>query len=309
MHIRRLIALLAGLLALLLGGLSALPAPAAEVAGDGYAIKGRVLDTFLAAGGGSFTAAEAKIGTPVGTETRLTFSDGRRVYHQHTVKGDARGGIIWSSAQGGTTWLSPGIPSLSGVASERDALARYGFDPGEAFRSARLCDATLAAKQRVASLLHGGLIIDLRTSGPVKSCPDPQLPGVTRVNVPVPSHADYARYVNATERAAFGAALTAAAGVPGDAPIWVHCSAGRDRTGWFYVWLMLILGAEPAQAQAEYLKTSGASLTKYKAGMAAVRAKYGAGSATEGRWEYITRTDGLNLRAATIAALRAKFGA
>ena len=63
------------------------------------------------------------------------------------------------------------------------------------------------------------------------------------------------------------------------------------------------------QAQAEYLKTSGSSLTKYKAGMAAVRAKYGAGSTTEGRWEYITRADGLNLPPATIDALRTKFGA
>lgn len=110
--------LLAALLCLLAIA-STTPAAATTVTPTGT-ITGRVEQTWLAAGGSEI------LGDPIGVETKIV-AYSRNTYHQHTTYGAT---VYWDGAQSGRTWLASKVPSLSGVASERDALGRYGFTPG-----------------------------------------------------------------------------------------------------------------------------------------------------------------------------------
>lgn len=215
------------------------------VASD-YVIKGRILATYTAAGG-----AEV-LGDPVGPETKQTLS-GRNFYSQPFEHGFG----FWSGYMGGKTAVYPGMIGLSGVSNERDALARYGLKPGMVFRSAKLCGATTADKQLISAQVAGGAIIDLRTSG---TCSEPTLaPGVTKVRYSISSSAanDYRRYVtDAAIRASVGKALKRIlADAQAGKPTWVHCTAGKDRTGWVITVLLSILGADQGDIYAEYLRS------------------------------------------------------
>ncbi len=89
------------------------------------------------------------------------------------------------------------------------------------------------------------------------------------VRTSIPSHADYARYVTgSTERKAFTAALRVLANSPG--PILLHCTAGKDRTGWTVAILLHVLGASDATVKAEYFRTKDGSTSRWNAGNAAV---------------------------------------
>lgn len=154
-------------------------------------------------------------------------------------------------------------------------------------------------------MMHGGLILDLRTSG---TCSEPAFPSVVaKQRISIPSHADYVRYVTgSTERTQFGKAIKAIANAPG--PVWVHCTAGKDRTGWTVAWVMFALGSDVGDVLAEFLRTSGADEGDFFAGLDAVAERYGAGSDTNGRDEYLAAILGSD-HEAVIAKLRAKFGA
>lgn len=253
---------------------------------------GRVGATYAAAGGAD------ELGEAIGPEIKIV-AYSRNTYHQH-----AQGGTVyWDGSQGGKVWQNGTVPSLSGVASERDALGRYGFTPGLLYRSAKLCNATTANKRLITAMMHGGLILDLRTSG---TCSEPAFPSVvTKQRISIPSHADYVRYVTgSTERAQIGKALRAIADAPG--PVWVHCTAGKDRTGWVVAMTMYAIGADTGDVLAEFLRTSGADEGKFFAGMDAIATKYGSGSETNGRAEYLAA---MGVGDAYVAKLRAKFGA
>lgn len=254
---RFLISLLASLM--LLAG--ATPAPAVD-----YTWGGAVGRTYLRAGG------EAVLGVAVSAEIKLVVNS-RNTYHQHTRKGDAFGTVFWSRYLGGRTWLSPKIPNIRGVENERDALSRYGFAP-VLYRSAKLCNVTTGGRQLMTTLLHNGLIIDLRSSGPATSCRDPYLPTVRRVRYSVPAHADYPRYVTGeAERLSFKRAINAFANEPG--PVWIHCTAGKDRTGWAVAMIMYAAGATDAEVLEEYKRTANAPVYKLNAGLAKIKSVYG----------------------------------
>ncbi len=259
-----------------------------------YPIIGRILSTYTAAGGAD------ELGEPLGAEVKLV-SFSRNTYHQHFEGGT----VYWDGSQGGKVWQNGSVPSLSGVSAERDALGRYGYRPGMLYRSAKLCNATTADKRLITAMMHGGLILDLRTSG---TCSEPAFPSVVaKQRISIPSHADYVRYVTgSTERAQFGKALRAIADAPG--PVWVHCTAGKDRTGWVVAMVMYAIGADTGDVLAEFLRTSGADEGKFFDGMDAIATKYGAGSDTNGRAEYLAAILGSD-HEAVIAKLRAKFGA
>ncbi len=213
---------------------------------DTYLIKGRVLSTYSAAGG------EPVFGDPLALEVKQSLS-GRNLYSQRFE----RGLVFWSSYAGGKTAIYPNMLSLSGVSNERDALARYGFRPGMVFRSANLCGATSKDKQLVSAQLAGGTLIDLRTSG---TCSEPTLaPGITKVRYSITSSAarDYRRYVtDSAIRSSVGKALKAIlADARAGKPSWVHCTAGKDRTGWTITVLLALLGADQGDIYAEYLRS------------------------------------------------------
>jgi protein-tyrosine phosphatase len=62
----------------------------------------------------------------------------------------------------------------------------------------------------------------------------------------------------ASARDGFAAALRLAA-QPDSLPLLYHCSAGKDRTGWFTVVLLTALGADEATIRADYLRTNEAA--------------------------------------------------
>jgi hypothetical protein len=219
-----------------------------------YPIIGKVGETYTKAGGAP------TFGEPRSAEVKSTVSS-TNGYGQPFTKGY----VFWSRI-GAQTFVYPKGPNLAKVSNERDALAASGFRPGVLYRTAKLCDANTLDKLVVSSVLKGGTILDLRTGS---VCKEPTFPGVKNVRTSIPSHADYARYVTgSTERKAFTAALRVLANNPG--PILLHCTAGKDRTGWTVSILLHVLGASDATVKAEYFRTKDGSTSRWNAGNAAV---------------------------------------
>lgn len=275
---RRILACALALSLLLLGASSA---PAAD-----YAIAGRIGTTYTAAGG------EPVWGVATSAETKLTLS-GRNLYHQHV----ANGTIFWSSYTGGRTWKLGKVPSLSGVSNERDALASANL-PGVVFRTAELCGASSKDKQLLTAMMHGGTIIDLRSSSKASDCPDPSLPTVSKVRYSMTSTTNPATFVtSSSDRASVAKVLRKV--LAEDGPVLIHCTRGRDRTGWVVGVLLMIAGQPLDVVRAEYLRTSGTSSATFDKGITAMYDRY------DGIEGYVL--DGLGLSSDELAALQAEI--
>lgn len=276
------------LIAVLLLALVAAPAAAVTVTPTGT-ILGRVEATWLANGGA------AKLGNPVGTETKIV-AYGRNTYHQHTTLGAT---VYWDGSTGGRVWPAGKVPRLSGVDAERDALAPSGLRPGVIFRTAKLCNASTSAKRLLTAMLHGGLIVDLRSSSTASGCPDPSLPTVSRVRYSLTSTTTLTTFVTkAEDRRDLGYALRAIARE--DGPVLIHCTRGRDRTGWAVSVLLMLGGVPKDLVEAEYLRTAS-DVGKLRAAVTAMHDRY------DGVEGYLL--DGLGLTPGEVDALRHKIGA
>ena len=208
---------------------------------------------------------------------------------------------------------------------------------GTVYRSAKLSTISAADKAKLAA---AGItdIIDLRTPAVAKGSPDPAIKGATHhaVNVyavyrtpAAPSRSVaaakshmrglYRGFVaKPAQRAKIAEALTLVANA--DGPVLIHCTEGKDRTGWLAALMQLNAGASSKQVLSEYLKSNSyrAAAIK-KAPTAAKRAllKVEAGYLNAGLSELKKRyggldgylRDGLGLSTATIEALRAKLSA
>ncbi len=267
----------------------ALIAPSTQAASTkvgGIPIVGRTYSAWKAAGG------TAKFGKPLAPRVSAKIG-GRTGYLQRFEKGQ-----VFASSLGKQTFVYPSTIKLSKVVNERDALARYGFAPGTLLRTAALAKATKHDKLKLATELKGGVIIDLRAAAAIATARDPKLPGVTRVNRPINPDMDYRAYVtDAARRSAFASTLRVAAAAKGS--VLIHCTAGRDRTGWAVALLMYAIGASDAQVRAEYLRTTTAQAAWLDSGLDQVQLSYGSMDA------YL-RT-GLGLTDDDFAALKAKF--
>jgi protein-tyrosine phosphatase len=264
------------------------PSPAQGVGTvvGGIPIVGKTYTTWKAAGG------TATFGKPVAARVSATIG-GRTARLQRFEKGQ-----VFYSSLGKQTFTYPSTLKLSGITNERDALARHGFAPGVLLRTAKLDKATRLDKLKLATELKGGVIIDLRMASAIKVAPDPKLPGVTRYNFPIDPNGTYALYVtDPMRRNAFANALRTAAAAKGT--VLIHCTLGRDRTGWTVAMLMYLLGASDEQVRAEYLRTSTASASTLQVGLDQVATSYGS-------VDNYLRT-GLGLTDADFAALQAKF--
>ena len=268
--------------------------------GAAIPIVGQVGATYERAGG------EHALGMATTTEAKLKVS-GVNVYAQRFE----RGGVIWSSRDKGTAWLTPSIPALSGIKNERDAIARYGLAAGQLLRAGELCRATAKDRRLLAAQLHGGTIIDLRQPDKAKRCKDPALPGVANVKSPMTSTTTAKAFVTkSADRKALGKALRAVAAE--DGPVLVHCTLGRDRTGWTVAVIMSLVGADQGDVYAEYLRTSGTREDRLVSALDEVAERYDDGKGWRGAsfaGMYRYATGGLGLTDADIARLRAKFGA
>lgn len=233
-------------------------------AGNAFAYNapaGKIAETYNANGGA------AVFGESASNETKIV-AYSRNTYHQHFENGV----VYWDGSMGGKVWMNGNVPPLSGVVSERDALGRYGYAAGELFRSAKLCGATTADKRLITAMLHGGAVLDLRTSG---TCAEPTFPsGVTLKRISIPSHADYSRYVTgATEQKQFAAAIRFV--LHTDGPVWIHCTEGKDRTGWLVALIMFALDMPYETVKEEFLRTSGADEDDFLEALGAIEYDYG----------------------------------
>lgn len=272
-------------------GTTALVAPPAS-AGTTYSVTGKILLTYRAAGGA------AVFGEAVSARKTLLVS-GRHVYHQHFENGV----VLWSHTSS-RTWLNTRMPSLKGVSNERIVAGLAT----PIYRSGELCRATRFSKQVLASLLHGGVIIDLRTASAAKACKDPSLPGVTKYRYSMTGTANLVTFVTkASDRAALGSALSRIAATTG--PVLVHCHYGRDRTGMLNLILMFINGMDVETARTEYLRSPGAASSMFDAFLDSITANYPDdqthGMAYPGVYRFVT--EGLGLSDATIATLKARY--
>lgn len=204
--------------------------------------------------------------------------------------------------------------SLQGVQNFRDLamLNSNIIKPGVIYRSAKLSPATTSDKTKLATTLKNGIIIDLRTPSVIADSPDPRINGVANLNYPVTAATSAKGYVDsfvndAAVRKQFGLAITKIANTSG--PVLIHCTAGKDRTGWLSSMLLYAAGASDKQVMTEYLKSNDAGSyfsvdkTWLNAALTAARKNNGGSIMT-----YIaSSSNGLGVSQDTIAKLKAKI--
>lgn len=259
----------------------------------------------------------------------------------------------WTQSAGQVASASVATLPIKSVTNFRDVagpgLALPGgrtMTIGVVYRSGKL--ATLSASDR-AYLVAAGItdIVDLRTPAVAKAAPDRKIPGTKRhsANVyavyrtPAPPTRSVAtakahmQKVNtdfvakSAQRKQIAKALKIVAAAKG--PVIIHCTEGKDRTGWLAALLQLIAGADREQVLAEYLKSNeyreaaiakAYSATLFRQGRTAAKAKRALLTVEPAYLNAaLTRMDrqyggldgylgkGLGLSAETIAQLKAKL--
>lgn len=214
----------------------------ADLIGDGYLMKGRILATYQAAGG------EAALGLPVGVESH---SSTYKSYYQRT----ANGRVWWSRADGGKAVPDSKTVRLNGASGNFRDVAGESADEltmkrGVIFRSADL-DSTTSMDRYILQTL--GITVDVMLNGGS----DPTISGITKVSAKMTEGSGDGRYevfvTSSTQRAAIKKALNAIASAKG--AVVIHCAAGKDRTGWVSAVLQMLAGVPLDQIQREYLKS------------------------------------------------------
>lgn len=228
---------------------------------------------------------------------------------------EANIGIPGSATNSGTPRPTNSI-SLDKVKNFRDVatLTPTLVKPGLLFRSANLYDASSDDKKKLASVLKGGTIIDLRTPSVRSKEPDQAITGVTNVNYPVTgasSGPKYKQYFieDPAGRASFKKALEKIA--DSNSPILIHCTHGKDRTGWTIALVMYILGANDKQVMAEYLKSkeAGSDFNVEKAWLNdAISLATNKGKRSMVDYIKSSTDNGLGVSDSTIAAIKSKLG-
>lgn len=193
-----------------------------------------------------------------------------------------RGLVVWSEDEGSEvvdadrTLRFESVPNFRDVAGEGSGLTLSDGSTlrrGVVYRSGKLSDLT--ARDQVALRALGITdIYDLRTTQVTERTPDPTIPGIEwhlsnlygvdkTVGTPVSSAdeaAEHMRNLNRAfvsdprQRAQLATLLRAIAAE--DGPVLVHCTAGKDRTGWVSAMLQFVAGAEESEVMAEYLKSN-----------------------------------------------------
>jgi protein-tyrosine phosphatase len=213
----------------------------------GGVVLGAVRRTYDRGGGA------AALGIPVGVERHSV------EYHSYT-QACAAGRVFWSRADGGKAVPSAATPRLAGARNFRDAAGHDGDVPGMRrgvlFRSNRLA-ALSGMDAHILGTLGVRHVVDLRTAAVAAAAPDRRIGGIgyQRIGIASASGPDYGLLVtDERRRAAIGAALNRIAELPG--PVLVHCTYGRDRTGWLVALVQALCGVPMARIVSEYLKSN-----------------------------------------------------
>ena len=222
--------------------------------------------------------------------------------------GGGNGGNNGDRPNGDNTPAPSGnINTIRSVHNMRDASASNSvIKPRLLYRSPELAGISRTDKKTLSKVLSGGTVVDMRLGPGRASSPDPELDNVDNIAVPADLiNMDYRSFVNnSSNRAAFGRVINIIAN--SDGPVLVHCTHGKDRTGWVVAMVMYSLGATDAQVMSEYLKSNASGETVsprwLNAGLSEARADYN-GSIMS----YIK--DGLGVSDQTLKNLREKLKA
>lgn len=214
--------------------------------------------------------------------------------------------ISTGSSSATATQAQAPTSNIDGVKNFRDAAASSNvLKSGVLYRSGQLDQITSDGINNLSQLLgQNGTIIDLRTDSQRQGAPDATISGSKNVKIPIQGINDQSPMVtDATRRAQLGKALKAAANAPGG--VLIHCSAGKDRTGWAVAMIMYINGASDTQVMNEYMASQAAWPDGVKeawlnSGLQAVKKNYGTMS------KYWTK--GLGLSSSDLQKIRQKFG-
>lgn len=228
---------------------------------------------------------------------------------------------------------------MLGAYNFRPVAARSRTRPPEVFRSGQLLLSTPAARRRMAA--RGiSLVIDLRSPATAAEFPDRPVPGAAYANVDVigaddvtgPQGAELmaARYRQMVDhpgqRARLAEVLRRVADHEG--AVLVHCTDGKDRTGWVAALLQHVGGDDERAVQEAYLASNpnirfmvgarfvadlarrGPAYARRRHPVNVVRAAYldSALGAVRERWGDLDGylVDGLGLDGPTLARLRAR---
>lgn len=254
------------------------------------------------------TGSDIKIDQVYATPTNVTVSSAKLLAGSMAQTGTDHAGPVMAAVTigGGAedTNSTVSLPSLNSLKNFRDAGASTNgqlIAPGKLLRSATLSKLSTGDAHTLSLLLgQNGKIINLT------STKDVAVPGVQDISYPIPATLDYTEFVdNKVDRDAFGKTIKAIANANGT--VLVHCTAGKDRTGWLVAMVMHSLGASNAQIMKEYLLSNPAppakqvvTQTMLNAGLKEAEKKYGSVD------KYIT--NGLGIDSATLTKLTKVLG-
>jgi len=217
--------------ALGLTGAALVGVPAAQAAPR---VSGRILETYLAAGGADV------LGAATSSEVKRRISR-HNTYGQHFAHG--------------TVWWGSGV----GRVDEPGARVRLESAPNfrpvtgvpDLWRTGDL-DGCTALDKRVVADLGIETMIAMNDGG------DPAIPGVKKRRYVISNAGErlefYRGYVTrSANRASVGKVLTRVA--RSDHPVLVHCRAGKDRTGWVCDLMQTVAGVDRQVRDADYLAT------------------------------------------------------
>lgn len=198
-------------------------------------VSGRILETYLAAGGARV------LGAAVHGEVKRRISS-RNTYAQRFE----RGTVWWGSGVGKVD-----LPGGARVRLDTAKNFRPVVGVVDLWRTSDL-DGCTALEKRVVADLGIETMIAMNSGG------DPSIPGVDRYTYFISNAGEqlefYRGYVTrAASRASVGKVLRRVA--RSDAPVLVHCRAGKDRTGWVCDLMQTVAGVEQEVRDADYLAT------------------------------------------------------
>lgn len=219
----------------LLGAAGAAGLAAPRAGATGFRVAGRIRETYLDAGGADV------LGASTGSEVKVRI-DGHTTYAQRF--------------EHGTVWWGSGVGKVDLPRSDRVRLdTAPNFRPvlgvAAVWRSDDLDHCTPLEERIVRDL-------GIATMIAMNSGSDPSIHGVRKRKFHISnsgSHDEFYRgYVTrSASRKAVGEVLTTVAET--DRPVLIHCSAGKDRTGWVSELLQSVAGVPRSKRDAGYLAT------------------------------------------------------
>ncbi|MFT4108687.1 tyrosine-protein phosphatase [Propionicimonas sp.] len=184
------------------------------------------------------------------------------------------GPVVPTATAAGTPPAVAGIVNFRDVAGPGLALSGGGtMARGVVYRSAALHGAS-AADLKALEGAGVGLVLDLRSRRVASLAPDPAVPGARTeiVDVFAGTHESAASVRTVAQARAHMQAMNVAfvaepaqrarlaevlrLVAEAERPVLVHCTHGKDRTGWVSALLQLVAGADRSQVMAEYLASN-----------------------------------------------------